>query len=211
MVLILRWVWCYQPESGKMNDWAIREVSWILYKFVKFNLRICQIQSGNLSNSIWEFVKFNLRSCQIQLGNLSNSICEFVKFNLGICQIQFEMANSMVFTFNPQAYLLLREREKAGVEPISKVLIFSTFAAESQFFITGSHWPCKAFGQSAFWRGVEGGGGGDQHLSDGQQTQDGQLKKVWQYIADIAPSQHFKWFHDAKWGKRSARDIHAEI
>ena len=40
----------------------------------------------------------------------------------------------MVFTFNPQAYLLLREREKAGVEPISKVLIFSTFAAESQFF-----------------------------------------------------------------------------
>ena len=31
MVLILRWVWCYQPESGKMNDWAIREVSWILY------------------------------------------------------------------------------------------------------------------------------------------------------------------------------------
>ena len=82
----------------------------------------------------------------------------------------------MVFTFNPQAYLLLREREKAGVEPISKVLIFSTFAAESQFFITGSHWPCKAFGQSAFWRGVEGGGGGDQHLSDGQQTRgDGQL------------------------------------
>ena len=92
----------------------------------------------------------------------------------------------MVFTFNPQAYLLLREREKAGVEPISKVLIFSTFAAESQFFITGSHWPCEAFGQSAFWRGVEGGGGGDQHLSDGQQTQDGQLKKVWQYIAEPA-------------------------
>ena len=52
MALMDRWVWCYQPESGKMNDWAIREVSWILYKFVKFNLRICQIQSGNLSNSI---------------------------------------------------------------------------------------------------------------------------------------------------------------
>merc|ERR1712037_1096417 len=42
----IRYVWCYQPESGKMNDWAIRE-----------------------------------------------------------------------------AYLLLREREKAGVEPISKDLI----------------------------------------------------------------------------------------
>jgi len=44
--VLIGWVWCYQPESGKMNDWAIRE-----------------------------------------------------------------------------AYLLLREREKAGVEPISKDLI----------------------------------------------------------------------------------------
>ena len=25
------WVWCYQPESGKMNDWAMREVSEIIW------------------------------------------------------------------------------------------------------------------------------------------------------------------------------------
>ena len=39
----------------------------------------------------------------------------------------------MVF-IHPQAYLLLREREKAGVEPISKVLAFLIFEAESKFW-----------------------------------------------------------------------------
>merc|ERR1719458_2138925 len=30
MALMDRWVWCYQPESGKMNDWAIREAYLLL-------------------------------------------------------------------------------------------------------------------------------------------------------------------------------------
>ena len=28
--VFIGWVWCYQPESGKMNDWAMREVSEII-------------------------------------------------------------------------------------------------------------------------------------------------------------------------------------
>ena len=43
------------------------------------------------------------------------------------------IVHSMVFTWNPQAYLLLREREKAGVEPISKVFIFQQLQQNHNF------------------------------------------------------------------------------
>ena len=77
------WVWCYQPESGKMNDWAMREVSEIIW-----------------STRIW---------CRL---NSFTNICS-TYMNL--------MPQLFICKKKPKAYLLLREREKAGVEPISKV------------------------------------------------------------------------------------------
>ena len=69
----------------------------------------------------------------------------------------------------------MREREKAGVEPISKVWILVARILSDTKFLEGSCRPREAFGSLAHRRGVEGSRGRDQHLSDGRRQPEERL------------------------------------
>ena len=103
-----------------------------------------------------------------------------------------------------EAYLLLREREKAGVEPISKVLMFSTIGSLLNLYprissTLRSCWPICPLMRS--WRRRELWST-SKWLVNLQTDLRGSTEESWLFIA----GQHFEWFQDVK----SARDIHPD-
>ena len=131
--------------------------------------------------------------------------------------VKLKRAEFFTLTLNPQAYLLLREREKAGVEPISKVFHISNCSNISSliifhhrtWLILRSCWPTCPLMRSWRRRGWWSTSKWPEIVVE-TDLRWSTPKKVDYIYRWYCPSQHFEWFQDVQWRQHSARDIHTE-